>query len=287
MKKRKYLSMLMAVFFVAALFIAGKTEASAATSSAQLKKVLRNYTSARIISFEAGDFNGDKKTEAFVLTGRQTFDDWANEYRCNGAVWFVNSKKAVRLKTSDSFGKMGSKYFKIFKFKNKKVITIQQQYPTWYSNYIWTVKGSSAVESKLSGKVSDITKTKNGWLKCEREEYDASVYEGVKTGRTSKPYYFYYKNGLKEYGGLKISKKALLKKYKNAKSYLNGKNVTSIYYRKNGLINVNYKNSSYGCTNYYYITLKISGKKVKKYDSGQGYYKKALVPSMAVYPKKF
>lgn len=268
------------------LIFSGNVNVEAKTSSAKLKKVLRQYTNEKIIDFQYGDFNGDKKFEAFALVGDRRTQFEKNDC-CDGTIWFINSKKAVRLRYADNFGKLNKKFSKIYKFGKTKCIVFQEMYTTCYISYVWTVKGSKAKAEKISGKIDGISKSKYGWLEGIDSTYDGCYSGGYYNVHTWKPYYFYYNNGIKEYGGKKISKKALIRKYKGAKKYIKGKKILDIYYRSNGIININYKKYKEGNTSFYNITLRVKGKKVKKYASDWGRYLKAAVPAIAKYPKKF
>lgn len=268
------------------LILSGSVNVEAKTTATQLKKVLKRYTNEKIIDFRYGDYNGDKKYEAFALVGERCAQLGEDSY-CDGLLWFVNSKKAVPLKYANNFGEQNKKFSHVYKFKKRKCIVYQEMYATGYTSYVWTVKGSKVKEEKISGKINGISKSKYGWLEGIRSAYDACYSDGLYTGHTWKPYYFYYNNGIKEYGGKKISKKALIKKYKGASKYIKGKKILEIYYRKNGIININYTKRQDGMTQFYNTTLKIKGKKVVKYASDFGRYQKATVPSIAKYPKEF
>lgn len=71
-------------------------------------------------------------------------------------------------------------------------------------------------------------------------QYDANV-DG--TGHTWNVYYFYWDDGLKEYGGTLITAEEFLQ-YQGSEEILSqiaadGYEVTTIYQRKNGIININ------------------------------------------------
>ena len=93
-------------------------------------------------------------------------------------------------------------------------------------------------------------------------------YNSDGTGHTWKAYYLKW-NGKKfvEYKGKKISL-SKLKKYKGATKYIKQikklkYKIGKIYYRSNGIINMNLSIKSGGCTQYENITLKVTGKSVK------------------------
>jgi hypothetical protein len=128
------------------------------------------------------------------------------------------------------------------------------------------------------------------------DDFDGDgTYEGswMGTGHTYKRYYLYWtENGFKEYGGIAVSENKL-SEYTGAREVLasirqNGGRITGIYYRANGVININYRYNeafySYDCAN---VTLKVSGNSVspvENIDCG-GAFKAAFFPSIATYPK--
>lgn len=287
MKKTFKIAFLLLFFSISIVSINENKKVEAKATSTQLKRVLKKYTSEPIIEFYYDDFNHDHKYEAFALTGSVSNEPGFGDV-CKGSVWFINSKKASHLMYNNPWGKgVQKKFGKKYKFVKKKFIAFHRAYTTASISYAWSVKGSKAKKEKVSGKVYLMNKTKYGWVEGEHSTYDGCYDNGFYIGHTWKPYYFYYKNGVKEYGGKKISKKTLLKKYKSAAKYLKGKKVLEIYYRKNGIININYKKRRDGMTNFYNITLLAKEKKVKKYATNSGRYKKSLIPSIATYPKKF
>lgn len=92
--------------------------------------------------------------------------------------------------------------------------------------------------------------------------------DGITCGHTYKAYYLRW-NGKKfiEYKGKKITLDKL-KKYKGADKYINqvkklGYKIGAIYYRSNGIINVNLSIKDDGLMKYENITFKIKGKSVK------------------------
>lgn len=119
------------------------------------------------------------------------------------------------------------------------------------------------------------------------------------TGHTWKRYYLYFDETtgmLKEYGGISISKNDLLK-LKGTSQILDeinnkGYKITDIFYRKNGIININYADGEYNLN----ITLTIADGAVisrdpasidfQNYDTG-GIYKSAAFKEIAAYPEKF
>jgi hypothetical protein len=129
------------------------------------------------------------------------------------------------------------------------------------------------------------------------EDFDINFmyHEGrwMGTGHTYKRYYLYWTGtGFKEYGGVAISENKL-SEYAGASEFLalirqNGGRITEIYYRANGIININYRYNeasySYDCANF---TLKVSGSSVvpAEIPGDGGAFKAAFFPSIATYPE--
>lgn len=112
-------------------------------------------------------------------------------------------------------------------------------------------------------------------------------------GRSWKPYYFHMdENGMfKEYGGIETSLdfiysmnglKAIMEKHLPESA-----EITSIYYRNNGIVNVNYiaehpniKGTLLNC----YITLRFDGTQTWLEQQDYGVYLAAYIPKLADFP---
>ena len=118
----------------------------------------------------------------------------------------------------------------------------------------------------------------------------------------------YWNGDFAEYGGLKISEKDLLT-LKNARTYIDqikseGYTIDSIYYRANGIINVNYSIESDAQISYQNLTLVLKDKAVTPLNiyndpnvtfktaadlskaSYGGTYKACMFVDRAIYPDK-
>ncbi len=165
-----------------------------------------------------------------------------------------------------------------------------------------------------SGSVSHVWSAKKG-IPCELEhagemlKYAGNLqfytYPGAfdllsdGTGHTWKRYYLYFDETtgmFKEYGGISISKKDL-SKLQGVSVILDeinnkGYKITDIFYRKNGIVNINYTDGEYNLN----ITLTVENGRITSrnpvsinspdYDTG-GIYKSAAFKEIATYPEKF
>lgn len=161
--------------------------------------------------------------------------------------------------------------------------------------YEWFIKNDGAIKYLPSLPVELSYHGKNQFTGiCDA--YDISFIKGFEggSGHSYKPYYFYW-DGKRfcEYGGKKISVSKLksykggAKKVKEILAANPGNKISSIYYRKNGLININLKLTSVDEYRYCNVTLKLKNNKLSYYEisswgksalqkaSNEGYYLKA------------
>lgn len=141
--------------------------------------------------FYQDDYDKDGKEEAFAFTVSKLGDDGA----FRGSEWFVDSeKKAWKLREnvwrSEADG--------ILTTKGNIFWKLESDGSTGTTTYLWTVKEGKAVQSILSGEGGNFTQDEDTYV-LYQDKFDASV-DG--TGRTRKPYFFFYEDGdFKEYGG--------------------------------------------------------------------------------------
>jgi len=178
-------------------------------------------------------------------------------------------------------------------------------------SYAWYVKDGKPVELPYTGmKLSYIG---NGQFTTIGEGFDLSFTDGVGAGHTYKRYYLYWTtDGLKEYGGLKVTQQQLLK-MKGAQAVIDaitksGHTVDEIYYRANNIININYHSVDKQNGNFDNVTLLYknntvipqlaytdpNSSKTESFNernlsdfSYGGIYQAALFPKITTYPDKF
>jgi hypothetical protein len=169
---------------------------------------------------------------------------------------------------------------------------------TYYSGAInrqeiWGIDGENFYKAPISGVGIDLTIDENEDITLMAVAADNfTMGDDINGANTWKPYYFYYDNGFKEYGGSEISLEEFLT-YENAKSYideienLNGE-ITNILKRGNDIININYRvpDPERNLKWNYYYTLKIADSKathINNSTNDEGVYLPALLPEIAVY----
>jgi hypothetical protein len=133
------------------------------------------------------------------------------------------------------------------------------------------------------------------------------------TGHTYKLYYLYWSaDGLKEYGGLKITQQQLLK-VKGAQAIIDaitksGHTIDEIYYRANNIINISYHSGDRNNGDFDNVTLVYNNNavtpqsvytgpnspKTESFNENNlsdfsygGIYQAAFFPDIATYPDKF
>jgi hypothetical protein len=248
-------------------------------SEAYIKSLIENETTENILSFHYlnYDVSGDNSHEAYAFVGRA--DAKNNCY--NGEIWFANTEKAVKIREKESYTSTGE----ILTFSNKmsyfKIEAVVEQKNL---DYVYGVAGGQPKETGISGKGTGLEKLDNDVLSLYYEDYDSSI---AGAGYTKKKYYFFHdNNGFHEFGGLKVDR-ASFEKINGAAAILSsietgGKKVTDIYYRLNGTFAVNFIDGEWQS---YYILSYGNGSLVKTED-GEGFYKSAIAPKIAIYPKE-
>lgn len=234
-----------------------------------------------IMHFFYDDYDKDGKHEAFAFV-RKSYDRVSESY--TGDVWFVSAGYTSRLIQEgdfwNEFQALGTPPNKFF---------IAGEYRTTTSKIdMWVVQKSRpvGVSASINGIHAGDSDTP---LFCTVDAYDAGT-DG--TGHTWKSYFFYLENAkLREFGGITITK-AQFEKFKNASSVISkytnkGYRLTSIIYRANHIINVNFTKGSGSSGWNSYVTVKYDNTSVKIVEEGSGIYKTASNPKIATYPKKF
>lgn len=132
-------------------------------------------------------------------------------------------------------------------------------------SYCFYVKEGKAYRVKHAGE--GLTHLSGREFVIYPSAFDFDDTEGVMTGHTYKAYYLRWSGTkFKEYRGERITRRQL-EKYQGADQYLNqveqlGYTVGKIFYRKNGVININLQKKNKYSTSYENITLFVRGRKV-------------------------
>ena len=251
-----------------------------------------------------------------------------------GQLWFVNQDGARNISLTDSrdatyayWGVFDSllsigedKFFPCVKagpfverlleneepLKNEEFYSDEELYTDIV--YLWGVTPfGEPYQAELSGYGCDIILNDDNEIELFCSTLDF-YYDGCFLGRTWKPYYFYWDGtSFKEYGGTPISidslysisgsKKLLEQVDTKLKKIVKDVQISEIYYRENGIININYRckenDSHYDDYDFdyvnYNVTLRYEDKKLKIVSGEsdlfrEGMYLPALLPQIAIYP---
>ena len=279
------------IFTVACSSDAPKGPATELELKLKLEKKLReNEPGDRVLEMLFGDYDGDGENEAFAFTGDGSegkLNKLAGKKLNSGALWFVSRNRLEALMESSQTAEVA----KLAAGKN--TYCVYEKYDENSSaSFVWRVKNGEPAEEKISGSVGGIALTDEG-ITAKLYAEDGMCFEEdgeyLYYGETEKPYYFYDSDdGIKEYGGLEISRKDLLG-FEGAREILKeiedkDNKVTTLFYRANGLININYRRlavDEYICGN---STVRLNGGAVEKYRSNSGEYAPSATDN-AVYPE--
>ena len=271
-------------------------------ADAALAGILAAHTEKPTISFDLHDYDGDGTREAFVLVG----EDTETGFEQAGELWFVSQDGAQLLEDSAQRGWGWVGINEVYTFGKQKYMLITTLMAQTESNTLWwTVKdGKPFWDMTISGR-GGISEPPEGntfclWytmLDSGREYNPENPEEGYLMGRSSKKYWFYYDNGVfREYGGLEITEKQL-RRCAGAGKILDelkakGHTISEIYYRGNGIININSSvteiHEDCGWISYDHINLRLENGAVTPLAledwEGGGSYAAASKPELAVYP---
>ena len=265
----------------------------------QLKSILAKYTTNQILFFQSFT-TGDNQNAAFV-----TVD--------GGEVWFATDSGAQKLKTGLSFREGDQSDTTFLWTVDNTIIFKCEDFPGGSSSisYAWYVKDGKPVELLYTG--MNLSYIGNGQFTTIGEDFDFDFTDGIGAGHTYKLYYLYWTtDGLKEYGGGKITQQQLLK-MAGAQAIIDtitksGYTVDEIYYRANNIININYhsgdkQNGRFNNVTLVYenntvtpelVVLDPNSSKTESFNENNlsdfsygGIYQAAFFSKIATYPDKF
>ena len=225
----------------------------------ELKEILTakaEVAAEEIRLFEMDDFDNNGEYEAFALVGDEPEYDFDEEGIVAGNVWFVNKNDAVKL--TDEYGMGFECKDRILDFGTTKYIIFSDEYATGVMTYAFEVNGNDVEEAPFS-KRGAVQMQEDDSFRIVDSSYDAEYDPELDStlGHTWKSYYFYYdrdNNSVKEYGGLEITDekaKEIAGRDLVAECVKPDDTLESIYYRKNGIININYSRpGENGCISY-------------------------------------
>ena len=272
----------------------------------KLLKVFKEKTGNLTTSdFCTYDYDKDGKYEAFALVGDE--DDFG---AFTGTLYFVTDK-SVETVLEDGVFWPYSGDLRMLRFNDCGFYLIGEYYTTGDVTYVFGVKNGKWYEHPFSRQGMSLRQVdQTNEMTITLSEYDGmkDKQSGYYSAHTWKTYYMYWNGDFVEYGGLKISEKDLLA-YKNAGTYVDqiksqGYTIDSIYYRANGIININYSIENDTFIDYENLTLVLKDKAVTPLNiyndpnvtfktaadlskaSYGGTYKACMFADRAVYPDK-
>lgn len=254
------------------------------------KRLTEEKSGDKVLEILFGDYDGDGSNEAFAVTGDESkagLNQMVGKKLNEGALWFVSRGRAELLRKKSAAASAQKLQ------TEKNTYCVYEEYGKDSSlSYVWRVRNGEPAEEKISGKVGGVKLTDDGITAALYAE-DAMCFEEdgelICYGTTQKPYYFFDDGeGLKEYGAVEIKIEDFLR-LDGAEKILDeieekNNKVISLFYRGNGLININYRRKAvdeYICGN---STVKYDGSSVEKYRSHNGVYAAAATDS-AEYPE--
>ena len=197
-----------------------------------LRKILSEYTSEPVLNFIYDDFDNNDSHEAIAFCGRE--DEVDGSYV--GIFYLVTGNGVQAIRDFGGYWDTG----KVYDFGTEKIFAVTQYFTTGGITFYYQIDGDTIREVDGSGIGDGLYQDEQGRMCMTDSQYDASV-DG--SGHTWNVYYFYWDDGLKEYGGTAITTDEF-RQYNGADGILaqiaaDGYEVTSIYQRKNGIININ------------------------------------------------
>lgn len=274
------------------------TEKSIIMSESKYLEYLNSIVDNDVIYHYYSDYDGDGSCEMFALVGETRPYTVVDEEEKNlyGKIWFINEYGAVEVE-SDDIEYWESPY--VFSVDGNVFITFEQAFTTGSLTYIWGVKNGEPYQPNISKKGNGLKINEFNEIEITHSTYDMMYMDEIgKLGHTWKKYYFYFDGRtFREYGGMKISVSDILN-IPNGNMIINEINnksceIDSIFYRSNGIININISKEFKHEINYYTITIRYDGDNWSFVQSefgrdyGRGTYLKEMIPSAAISPKEY
>lgn len=224
-----------------------------------------------------GDYDNDSKFEMFAFVA----DKNADAELLTADLYYVNYEGASCIQSGKSYC-LGS--FGMCTLSNATIFKTEEGYGGSGSiSHAWIIKdGSKAF--KLENTAEKLSPLDGDEFLIYPSAFD---YASDGTGHTWKPYYLHW-NGkvFEEYGGIKITAQDLCKA-KGGKEIIDkikngGNTIGEIFYRENGIVNINYHKDDVNM----YATLNYENGSVKDITDtdNSGVYRAAFYPEIAVYP---
>ena len=188
-----------------------------------------------------GDFDGDGAEEAFYLGG-----GYYDNYLYAGQtiytqLWYADATGAMRLETANS---ENFSDIRVYDVGERSILCVEDNFATTSETHVWMVRDGQPERVHFSnGQQPGSIRQEDGLdFRFTFDAYDAF---GDGSGHTRKTYYMYWNgDGFTEYGGMRISEEQL-RAVEGSSPWLDaalaaGGELGEIYYRENGIVNVNY-----------------------------------------------
>lgn len=197
-----------------------------------------------IVEYQYDDFDNDSKYEMFVLVG---YDE---DNIALAELYFVNGTETELINEYEYYTKVEYKYLNVYTICSKKFIMLDREYGNSYITDIYTVTNGSSVKTNITNLDYGIKrKFDESTLSVSKTCFDGSTdLNGNMTVRTEKEYYFYWdetESLFIEYGGITVTREQVSKvsgmpAFFQKMDDLNYK-IQNIFYRENGILNINCK----------------------------------------------
>ena len=219
---------------------AGTTEALPVVTEEELKQKLQKEVGDKeIVDFVYADYNGDGISEAFGLIQDKykTKENYPTEI--TGNVYFVSNKMTEKMATCEGFYVRARK-IPLTKNDNVFGYMTYREWGTGLEQIIYCVDNEGNPKNAHFASRKEIVFSEMGWFAGYKQAYGDRL-----MGRIYKEYYVYYDTDLcefVEYGALEITKDQLyaLDGAKEALEDISENKITSILYRENGIVDINY-----------------------------------------------
>lgn len=209
----------------------------------------KSINKEEILVATVDDFDVDGDYEAFIFVGECISNEYEEYY--NGCMWFTNGKTVNMIGESGTGSWWNVNGF--LDFEGRKYAYATVYYATGGMSCVWSVYGDDAATSEINC-LGSVYLDDNGDLCITNDIYDGTLDSdtGWLIGHTWKPYYFYFdkeKKQLVEYGGAFVRKDQIddisgIDLVEQIQAYAPDSEITTAFYRENGLLTVNYRTVS-------------------------------------------
>ena len=241
------------------------------------------------------DLDGDGTEEVFAITGKGVDYDLTETGNVEeGILWFYKDGECQKLAESEGYG------FNLdcteMKLDDVRFFICSDDYATGSMSYAFRVQEGKVAECTFSRKGTVYWTEGEDTFRIRDSSYDAGMdkNEGFLMGHTWKNYYFYYdkpSDEVREYGGTEITAEkadSLASRKIMEECDIDGE-IDSIYYRGNGIININYHVEDADWIDYYHynwdernkIWIDDFGDETSPDEPCPGTYLPALCPDIA------